>query len=120
MKQIQKKLELTLTYLNGQNKPEEGYFEGGVKDPDFLKELLLWVEDEEIFNFDKNTFVKTGNQQVNLCGTKRALFELGRYLIALSKYETKNPNYHDHFDEINYPEGKSPSALIVHAHNRYK
>ena len=118
MNKKQKKIDLILSYTIGKESREDGYFEGGVQDPSYSDEILLWVEEDEKFDFDKDAFVRTNKYQVNLCGTERSLFELGRYLIGLSQYETENNNYHDHFDEISSPDGKKPCNLIIHSHKR--
>jgi hypothetical protein len=114
METIKKEQQIILEYLKGNDRPDKNYFEGGVKDPIHTNELLMWVEEKEVYDEEKNDFIKNGEYQINICGSNRSLFELGRYLIALSQYETPNKNYHDHIEEIGSLENKKPCELIVH------
>jgi hypothetical protein len=44
--------------------------------------------------------VNNGKLELHLKGSIKAFRELGKYLIALTHYDTKDPNYHDHFDGL--------------------
>ena len=114
MKRYRHQVNLTLDYLLGRVDVEKGYFEGGVVDPQFLDELVIWVDQEEQYDFEGDTFVATGVNQIHIGGTARSLFAMGRYLIALSMYASPNPNYHDHLEGLNVVEGKEPCTIITH------
>ena len=52
------------------------------------------------------------SSQVQIRWTKKAMRELWKYLIALSDFKTNDPDYHDHFDEIDNLQWDS--ELIIH------
>ena len=120
MKKAHKEINLELSYFSGNSQPENKFYEGGVCDPEFIDELLIWVEENEEYDEAKDAFSKNGGYQININGTSRSLFELGKYLIALSKYETDNQDYYDVFDDINSPKGKSKCQIVFHHANRLK
>lgn len=66
MEKKQKNINLELNYFAGKSQPEKGLFEGGVCDPKFVDELLIWVEESEEYDEKKDDFVKNGNYQINL------------------------------------------------------
>lgn len=113
MKTVTVKLSVELNYLSGDSLPGEGYFEEGVSDPDFMNELAVWVDEEEKFDFEADEFKSTGRLQVFFAGSKRSFFELGRYFLAMSRFEAENPNYHDHLDGLADVEGRQSVELIV-------
>ncbi len=119
MKTVSKELTVSLEYLEGKDRPQNGYFEGGIKDPEYTEELMVWVEEEELYDDAKKCFGKSGRLQVNIGGSERSLFELGRYLIALSLYKTANMNYHDHIEEPDCLEGKKSCELVLHHPKRF-
>ena len=121
MKKVSKKQTITLKYFKGKNAASEGSFAGGVVDPKYLNEIQMWVERAESFDFNEDNFIPTGGMQVNLAGSRRALFELGKYLIAISRYQTADAGYHDHFEGIGSgPSNIAETDLIVHAPSRLK
>lgn len=114
MKKKKENINVTLTYVIGKIKSEKGIYEGGVEEPKYIDEIVVWAENREEFDDQKSEFREIQGHQVNLSGSKRALYELGRYLIALSKFKTSIPDYHDHFDEIGKLEDKPQCELIIH------
>lgn len=82
-------------------------------------ELRVWVNPREELNPDVDDFEVVAGHQVNIGGSRRALFELGRYLIALSKYQTSDAGYHDHFDELTAIDDDATVDLIVHGPTRF-
>ena len=113
MKKVTKSLDVELVYRVGASDPEAGHFAGGVEDPKHLDELAVWADYDEQFDFDRDAFVPSKDLQVQISGSRRALFEFGRYLIALSQLQTADPDYHDHFDELQLVNGKPACKLIV-------
>jgi hypothetical protein len=114
MKEKKENFNIELQYIEGKSDPNSGYYEGGVVDPKYLEEIIVWVDKAEIFDFEKDAFIKTGDNQIHITGTRRALFELGRYLITLSRYTTENTNYHDHLEGLQKAENKSKCEIITH------
>jgi hypothetical protein len=102
-----------LLYREGKSDPERGHFAGGVEEPEHFPELAVRADPEEQYDFNADAFVPTGQVQVQISGTRRALFEFGRYLIALSMLETRDTEYHDHFDRLRVVPNRKPCALIV-------
>lgn len=107
------RLELELEYFSDKSDPATGYFEEGVPDPEFLDELAVWVDEEEQFDFEPDDFKKSGKLQVFFAGSRRSFFELGRYFLAMSKFQAENPNYHDHLDGLMAVDERKPVELIV-------
>jgi hypothetical protein len=113
-----KKIQLTLKYMRGNDKPEKGYFESIVVRPKYLNELFIFVEDREEYDYEKDRAVKLPGQQINLMGSKRAIAEFGKYLIALSEFNTLDNDYHDHFDELGHLIDKEQSEITIYHPNR--
>ena len=113
MKLNKQKIELELRYRTGSSDPDKGHFAGGVDEPKHLEELAIEVSDRELFDFEKDVFVPTGGLQVQISGSRRALYEFGRYLVALSKLDTEDPDYHDHFDGLRMSDDTRGCELIV-------
>lgn len=92
------KARLTLRYHPAPDTPPEpGVYEGGVRDPEHQSELALDVDGEA----------------VHLYTTQRAAAELGRYLVALSRFDGPDPSYHDHLDGLGRVEGRPRGLLLV-------
>ena len=113
MKKESVELKLVLDYTSGESDPAAGYFEEGVPDPGFLDELAVWVNEEEVFDFEKDAFERSGRLQVFFAGSQRSFFELGKYFIAMSRFPAKNPKYHDHLDGLMKVDGQKPVEMIV-------
>lgn len=107
-------MEIQLEYLVGKSNPNKGVYEGGVCEPRYLNELMIDIQNEEIFDFEKDAFIELENRIIHFSGSRRAFKELGRYLIALSKYETEDPDYHDHFDEVGSINSESKNKIVFH------
>ena len=104
---------IELVYFAGKSNPEKGHFAGGVEEPKHLDELAILIDQDEALDLNTDEMRLTGALQVELSGSRRALFEFGRYLIALSKYDTADPEYHDHFDQLQNVNGRPSTKLIV-------
>lgn len=112
LKKVSEVIELNLNYYIGKQDELKGIYNGKIEEPNYLDELAVDVFEDEIFDEESDDFVKTGKLQVSLSGSNRALEELGKFLIALSRYKTKDPSYHQHFDNINNSEGEEIINLI--------
>ncbi|WP_089611607.1 hypothetical protein [Dehalobacterium formicoaceticum] len=100
MKKITETIEVDLNYFIGKQDELKGIFNGGVKEPLFTDELKIDVSEDEIFDETKDDFVKNGKINISIAGTDNALYELGKFLIAISRYETLDKEYHEHLDNI--------------------
>ena len=69
-------------------------------DPKFTDELQLAVYEDDDTLGVSTAIKQLGRLQVELAGSPRALEELGRFLIAMARMETDDPNIHDHFDDV--------------------
>jgi hypothetical protein len=54
------------------------------------------VTSGETFDFEADEFVSNGKYEIHLNGSRKAIKEFGKCLIALSEYETDELSYHDH------------------------
>lgn len=116
MKRRRETIQLHLNYRVERTESKQGVFRGGVVDPEFLGELAVWVYEQEVYSPELDDFVRNGKKSVNVGGSARALFELGRYLIALSRFDPgEDPHYHDHFEDLRQLEGQEPVELTIHA-----
>ncbi|MEZ4699786.1 MAG: hypothetical protein R2834_05615 [Rhodothermales bacterium] len=113
MKKIVKEELLTLEYMQGRSRPEDGYFEGGVAGPQHLEQLGVCVQKELRLNMVTDEMEETGAMQVSISGNRDVLFNLGRYLVAVARLDTEDPDYHDHFDSLKHVNGCAPCRLIV-------
>lgn len=123
-KLITKNIELALNY-RPEDEESEGYkqnkvFRGGVKKPEYMQELSIDVYEDEIFDQKLDDFIETGKMHITLSGSDRALEELGKYLIALSRYITKDPSYHDHFDNVRNSNQEEAVNMIIRKQPRSK
>ncbi|MTH55354.1 hypothetical protein GKZ89_18325 [Bacillus mangrovi] len=114
MKSVSKEISLKLEFLEGKQNEEEGIFEGGVKDPECLSEITIDVFEGESFDFEKDEFVSNGKLELHLKGSEKAFRELGKYLIAVTYYETKDSGYHDHFENLKTSDESNTIDLIVY------
>jgi hypothetical protein len=110
---IRKQIEVELEYLAGRDEPKRGIFRSGVADPKFMDELWLDVGDDQVYDEATDNLVSNGKLQINLGGSRRALASLGKYLLALSEFQTEDPAYHDHFDDICDSTGRIAVHLIL-------
>lgn len=111
---MKERIELELEYYEDRSRPSEHIFVGGIPDPRYLSELAVWVRPREVFDEDLDDLVEVPGFQVQLTGSRRALFELGRYFVALSRLKTSDPDYHDHVDAeaLARVDGEKPCELI--------
>jgi hypothetical protein len=81
-------------------------------DPKFTNELRLAVYADDD-SFGVPDAIKTlGRLQVELAGSPRALQELGRFLIAMARMETNDPNVHDHLENVQYGIGETAHLVV--------
>ena len=107
------KVEITLEYYPSDFDEKAGIYYGGVEEPRYIDELLFDICEDEEFDEEKDDFVKSGKFQLVISGRDKALEELGKYLIAFSRYKTKDPDFHDHFDDIKNSNNEDAVNLIV-------
>jgi hypothetical protein len=112
-------IEVLLKYFDDVDEPEKGIFRSSVADPAYVDEILLWVQEKKEAGDSEDEDSISGVSSVNIGGSRRALYELGCYLIALSRFETKDMGYHDHFDEVASPPDESTCDLIIHSPVRF-
>lgn len=111
--EVSEKIEIVLNFLVPLKNTSHNTFVGGVKKPNYIDELNIEVCEEESFDDNIEDFRKNGKMQVILGGSNRSLEELGKYLIAVSKYKTDDASYHDHFDDIKNFNDEARINLIV-------
>jgi len=80
-------------------------------DPKYTDELQLAVYADDDTVGVPDAIKQLGRLQVDLGGSPRALQELGRFLIAMARMETNDPNVHDHLEDVRY--GTNETAHLV-------
>ncbi|MGH7719325.1 MAG: Imm32 family immunity protein [Gemmatimonadaceae bacterium] len=106
--------EIPLDYWSGQDTPGVVYQNAPV-DPEHTDELVVAVRSDDS-DTDPQERVVTGRPQIHFAGTPRALEAFGRYLIALARLQTLDPDIHQHFEDVQNDDGGTVH-LIVHRVN---
>ena len=114
MKRTKKEITLSLEFYKGKQDREKGTFEGGVVAPKYLEELFVDVFASTTYDFESDEFVENGGIDVQLQGSNRAFRELGKYLVAITEYDTEDPSYHDHFDGIQNSDEEEKVNLTIY------
>ena len=95
-----KKVVLELEYYEDKSNPSEKIYRWGPVSPDKLNlDILTYLD----INWKYITHIKWD---------KNSLREFWKYLINLSEYKTIDPDYHEHFDELDWL--KWNTNLIIH------
>lgn len=106
--------EVELEYYAGTDVPGKTYVNMPV-DPDFTEELTLTIRLDDL-DADPRVDVLGGRRpQINLAGTPRALEALGRYLIALARLNTADPDPHEHFEDVRNSDGGTVHLIVRRA-----
>lgn len=95
-----KKLILDLEYEEEKINSKGNKYTGGVKKPNYIDELFIDVFENYVFNNAIDDFSPDGKYNIEIKGSERALFELGKYLINISQFITKDQDFHEHIDDI--------------------
>ena len=81
-------------------------------EPKFTSELRLAVyANDDTFGMP-DAIKQLGRLQVELAGHPRALDELGRFLIAMARMETDDPNVHEHFEDVQYAANETVHFIV--------
>ena len=99
MKRITHTVEIALDYMSGRDEPAKGIFRNHPVQPEIDERLLIAVRG---FNGQGTKGIQP---QVHLVGTASALEELGKYLIALARVETADPEPYGSFDNVRDADG---------------
>lgn len=99
------RVEIALVYSDGKDEPEKGIFRNVPIDPEFTSELVIAIAGDEDPARVRWDIQRYGRPQVHLAGTARALDALGRYLIALARLETKDPEPSASLDDVRNADG---------------
>lgn len=110
---LEKEVVLHLKYLQSKCNLEKNYFIGGLQEPKYLEELNLDIYEDMTFDLERETFQNNGKFVLEISGTDRSLYELGKYLINISLYETCDPDFHEHFDGLFDSQKNQKVNLIV-------
>ena len=99
-KKKQVMVHLPLDYRVGRDEPARGIYRNSVEPPNHTAELIVKITPAaETFpsTEDSDLDLRT---QVHIVGSSRALEELGRYLVALARLETADPEPYGSLDHI--------------------
>ncbi len=88
---------------------------GGILNSTRHVDSEIWVEvmDDPVLDRATDEEGVTGRLQIHLGGTRRALKELGTFLLSLAYYSPPKPGYSASF-EFTKPDGEPVVHLIVH------
>lgn len=88
-----------------------GTDQGMPVDPDHTNELVIAVRSDD-GDGDPRASVLAGTPQIHLAGTSRALEALGRYLIALARLQSHDPDLHEHFEDVQNDDGGTVHLIV--------
>jgi hypothetical protein len=111
-KRVQVRAEVELEYWTGTDIPGQRYLNMPV-DPDFTNELEVAIRFDDLEADPRVRIQGDRRPQVNLVGSPRALEAFGRYLIALARLDSADPDPHEHFEDVRNADGGTVH-LIVH------
>jgi hypothetical protein len=104
--------KVVLEYRLGKEEPQRGIFRNAPVDPRYTGELLIAIRsDEDPLGKPWCTDDRDARPQVHLVGSARALEELGRYLIALARLKTADPEPYGSFDRVGNADGGTVRLL---------
>lgn len=109
----EREVTLKLKYRESKCVVENKHYIGGVEEPGFLDELILDIYEDTQYDVDNDLFIKNGKKVLEISGSNRSLFELGKYLINISMYETADQDFHEHFEGIHNSQNELDVNLIV-------
>jgi hypothetical protein len=114
---VQKKVTLTLEYFKNKVSKDRTVFSGGVVDPN-ISGLMIDVRAGMQCDLETEQFVRNSKHELHIYGGRKDMMELGKYLIALANYETEDPSYHDHFDNIKSFDGEESVDIVIYQPKR--
>ena len=112
-----KEVKIKLWYKKSCIDKQNGLYLGGVQLPKYMKELKINIDNDEIFDFDKDQFVQTGKKLIEITGTNRALKELGKFFINISLFKTKDDDFHEHLDDLTNENGEASCNITIRKQN---
>jgi len=99
-------IELSLEYLAGRDEPQRGIYRNFPVEPKHTRELSIAIRsNRDPAGITPDNRARYGKPQIHLAGTARALEAFGRYLIALARLETADPEPYDSFDAVRNVDG---------------
>lgn len=103
--------EIHLDYYSGTDEPDRGIFVHRPVEPEDTAELVIgvYIDDDSIGSPPE---LKGKQIQIDFSGSARALESLGTYLIALARLESRDPDPHEHFEDVQNAEGGNIHLII--------
>lgn len=93
-KSIFKNIKTKIYYTDDWKDKNGIWHYGNVFSPKYTDEIVIDIFDEtDPIDDEFDEFFRNGKFQVNLTASDRAMRELGKYLINVSMFKTKNKNY---------------------------
>lgn len=96
---------ITLEYIDAEDDPERQTYRRFPISPEHSAELVVAIRDHPDLDIPDVYPENPSQLQVHVVGTARALEELGRYLIALARLDTKNPEPSESIDDVRNADG---------------
>lgn len=70
-----------------------------------------------MFNDELDDFSETGNHRIGVFGSRRSLFELGKYFLGLATFHTKDPKHYQYLEGLEVKDGFKPCKFFVRLPN---
>lgn len=105
-------VELQLDYRVGKDEPERGIYRNAAVPPKFTRELTVAVRRRDVLQVTPYNAATDGPPQVHIAGSPRALEELGRYLVALARLETHDPEPYGWIDNARNADGGMARVVL--------
>ena len=111
-----KKVTLELNYTQEVVNAQKNIYKGGVEHPQNMDELCINVYENYRFNDLTDEFETDNQYNIEIQGSDKSLYELGKFLINVALYKTTDPDFHVHIDGITNSEGEEKFNLKIRKH----
>ncbi len=108
-----KKVTLELNYTKEVVNAKKNVYKGGVEHPQNINELCIDVFENYRFNHSTDEFEADNQYNIEIQGSNKALYELGKFLVNIALFETADSDFHVHIDGIANSEGEEKFNLKI-------
>jgi hypothetical protein len=93
-------VSVELNYYVGPDDPINGVFYSRPVDPEFTSELVVGVYTDDDDSTGHPPVLAGLPLQISVAGSARALEAMGKYLLALARINSSDPDLHEHFEDV--------------------
>lgn len=108
-----KQITLDLNYIEEEVNEKKTVYKNGVENPKYTDELQIDIFNDFNFNDETEEFEENGKYNIEIGGSNRALFKLGKALVNISCYQTIDESFHIHIDRVTNSEGEEKFNLKI-------